>query len=379
MTGGNNNEVNVEAYLRNEKKIYEQTMKDPRLLLLGPSDSGKSTLLKQMKIIHLNGFTKQEKESSKINILNGIIAWLSRMARSKEIVDQVRIINLVVHFMNNFERICNKNYVPTNDDILNLRTVTQNITETVFQHNKQTFRIFDVSGLSYHRKFWFSYFDNCHSVLYVASLSCYDQTMVENETVNRMADSLVLFEQICNHPLLVKSNFVLFLNKRDLFERKVKTIPISSTFPEYDGPHSLTVGKPGSFSKGLAFFKKKFEAQVKTKHSLVVHVTCCTDTKAMAVIISSLIRVSQSVKPMSVEEYLKKEKKEYMLKQREPRLLLLGSSDSGKSTLIKQLKILHMNGFTNEERMFAKANIVNGVMEAMRKLLQKLGNNMKEV
>ncbi|KAJ3256081.1 hypothetical protein HK103_005764 [Boothiomyces macroporosus] len=294
MTGGNNNEVNVEAYLRNEKKLYEQTMKDPRLLLLGPSDSGKSTLLKQMKIIHLNGFTKQEKESSKINILNGIIAWLSKMARSKEIVDQ---------------------------------------------------------------------------------------TMVENETVNRMADSLVLFEQICNHPLLVKNNFVLFLNKRDLFERKVKTIPISSTFPEYDGPHSLTVGKPGSFSKGLAFFKKKFEAQVKTKHSLVVHVTCCTDTKAMTVIISSLINsiLKQSVKPMSVEEYLKKEKKEYMLKQREPRLLLLGSSDSGKSTLIKQLKILHMNGFTNEERMFAKANIVNGVMEAMRKLLQKLGNNMKEV
>ncbi|KAJ3325462.1 hypothetical protein HDV06_004321 [Boothiomyces sp. JEL0866] len=285
MTSANNTEIDVEAYLKNEKKIYEQSMKDPRLLLLGPSDSGKSTLLKQMKIIHLNGFSEQEKESAKVNILNGVISYLSKIARSRESADQ---------------------------------------------------------------------------------------NMAENATVNRMADSLVLFEQICNHPLLTKNNFVLFLNKKDIFEKKVKAVSIRNTFPEYDG-------KPGSVSMGISFFKKKFESQVKVKHALVTHVTCCTDTKAMAIIISSLIRVSQSPKPMNIEEYLKKEKKEYMLRQKEPRLLLLGSSDSGKSTLIKQLKILHMNGFTNEERMFAKANIINGIMEAMRKLLQKLGNNMKEI
>ena len=55
----------------------------------------------------------------------------------------------------------------------------------------------------------------------MVSLSCYDQFLVENSSVNQMHDSLALFEEIVNHPLLSNSNFILFLNKKDLFEEKM--------------------------------------------------------------------------------------------------------------------------------------------------------------
>merc|ERR1711991_652585 len=54
-----NNEQNSEI----NKKIAEdrkRLQKEVKLLLLGAGESGKSTISKQMKIIHLNGFTEAE-------------------------------------------------------------------------------------------------------------------------------------------------------------------------------------------------------------------------------------------------------------------------------------------------------------------------------
>ncbi|CAK5120579.1 unnamed protein product [Meloidogyne enterolobii] len=51
-------------------RIDKQLQVDPKelvqkLLLLGPAESGKSTCVKQMQILHLNGFTHAEVEERK--------------------------------------------------------------------------------------------------------------------------------------------------------------------------------------------------------------------------------------------------------------------------------------------------------------------------
>jgi hypothetical protein len=105
----------------------------------------------------------------------------------------------------------------------------------VFDVDGTRIHFFDVSGLKHHRKSWISYFDHVHSILFVASLSAYDQTMIEDPTINRMSDALVLFDQMSNHQLLINIDIILFHNKRDIYAKKVRTIPISNFFPEYQG------------------------------------------------------------------------------------------------------------------------------------------------
>ena len=52
---------------------------------------------------------------------------------------------------------------------------------------------------------------------------------------NRMKDSLRLFESIINSRWFVDTCVVLFLNKKDLFEEKMKNSPLTICFPDYSG------------------------------------------------------------------------------------------------------------------------------------------------
>ena len=45
--------------------------------------------------------------------------------------------------------------------------------------------------------------------------------LAEDETVNRLEDSVLLWKSICANPLLGKTNLILFLNKIDIFQAKL--------------------------------------------------------------------------------------------------------------------------------------------------------------
>ncbi len=52
---------------------------------------------------------------------------------------------------------------------------------------------------------------------------------------NRMNESLKLFDSICNNKWFTDTSIILFLNKKDIFEEKIKKSPLSICFPEYTG------------------------------------------------------------------------------------------------------------------------------------------------
>ena len=50
-----------------------------------------------------------------------------------------------------------------------------------------------------------------------------------------MEESLKLFESIVNNRWFVETSVILFLNKKDLFEEKIITSPLTICFPDYSG------------------------------------------------------------------------------------------------------------------------------------------------
>jgi guanine nucleotide-binding protein subunit alpha len=54
-----------------------------------------------------------------------------------------------------------------------------------------------------------------------------------------------------------------------------------------------------------------------------------------------------------------------------PRLLtlFLGSGESGKSTIVKQMKIIHQNGYTQEERQLYRLTIYKNLIDCMKALI----------
>lgn len=68
---------------KQHKKIEEELVKDrrkykatQRLLLLGAGESGKSTIVKQMRILHVNGFSKEYVKSLGIESISNFINLL---------------------------------------------------------------------------------------------------------------------------------------------------------------------------------------------------------------------------------------------------------------------------------------------------------------
>lgn len=53
--------------------------------------------------------------------------------------------------------------------------------------------------------------------------------------MNRMKESLHLFDEICNSKWFEKTSIILFLNKHDLFQEKIKRVDLNVCFPEYTG------------------------------------------------------------------------------------------------------------------------------------------------
>ncbi|KAJ2997422.1 hypothetical protein HDV02_005551 [Globomyces sp. JEL0801] len=332
----------VEEYLKQEKAKYDFENKEPRILILGSSDSGKSTFLKQLKILHGNGFTSEELERAKKSILFSIftIARTIITQASKEVVlsyepisklsiDEAKknipddIFHTIMsmwkdpvikelyysygdlfplnsqHFFDKLDVLITPQYVLSHDDMLLMRTVTQKISDNIFDvdMNGKTQRIhfFDVSGLKYHRKRWMSYFDDILSIVFVVDISSYDQVLSEDQDINRMVDAINLYDFIVNHPLLTKPDIILFFNKKDLYDIKIKRVSLHVHFPAYTGTIKYRfilfyLGRDFSCSEGLSFLQHEFLKVNKNEKKIVkIHNTCCTDTQMMRKIIKDVL------------------------------------------------------------------------------------------
>jgi hypothetical protein len=60
------------------------------------------------------------------------------------------------------------------------------------------------------------------AIIFLAPISCFNQSLLEDPRVNRLQDSFMLFETIIRSKLLSKATIVVFLNKIDVLKEKLK-------------------------------------------------------------------------------------------------------------------------------------------------------------
>ena len=313
------------------------------ILLAG--ESGKSTIIKQMRIINSNGFQEDERVQIRAVIYsNVIIAFrvLVEIMRDEDIefddpineehaellssspvdVDadeafsdedikealvsmwqdegvqkavrkghEYALNDNLTFYFDNIDRMFTPGWIPNDQDMLHARLRTTGITETLFEMGHLVFRMMDVGGQRSERKKWIHCFEGVQCLLFMAALSGYDQCLVEDQTANQMNEALMLFESLVNGEWFRNKPIILFLNKIDLFKSKLRTSSIKQRFPDYQG-------RDDDEEAAKKYFANRFRAINRTANrEIYVHFTNATDT-------TLLKSTMQSVQDMIVQKNL---------------------------------------------------------------------------
>ncbi|KAI9767798.1 MAG: G-Protein alpha subunit [Geoglossum simile] len=337
LGGSDEEELNASRNREIDKMIRadERKMsKEIKLLLLGAGESGKSTILKQMRLLYASGFSKNEREDYRCiifsNILNAFKILVDAMDQleiqfeNEENGEYLPLIALdrgldngekfpieylkpfksmwvdpglrvavekgnefalhdnLSYFFQDIDRLFDRSYVPNDQDILRCRLKTTGITETVFELGFLTYRMFDVGGQRSERKKWIHCFENVNCLMFLVAISGYDQCLVEDKDGNQMQEALMLFESIANSQWFSRSALILFLNKIDLFKKKLVSSPIPQYFPDFVGDHT----NPKLAGK---FFQAKFKGLNRNPaKDIYTHFTNATDTNLLKITMGSV-------------------------------------------------------------------------------------------
>jgi len=331
---------------RQIKKDKRDQRKELKLLLLGTGESGKSTFIKQMRIIHGSGYSEDDKRSHIKLVFQNIYMAMNSMIRAMEALkipykieknesEYAKLIKAVdfenvttleephviaikslwsdpgirecydrrreyqltdsaKYYLESIDRIATQNYLPTEQDVLRVRVPTTGIIEYPFMLENITFRMVDVGGQRSERRKWIHCFENVTSIMFLAALSEYDQVLVESDNENRMEESKALFRTIITYPWFQNSSVILFLNKKDLLEEKIMHSHLVDYFPEYDGP------KRDPQSAREFILKMYVDLNPDNDKIIYSHFTCATDTENIRFVFAA---VKDTILQLNLKEY----------------------------------------------------------------------------
>jgi len=339
--GGGGEPVDPELAAINEqaKNLIASTeraqQKITKMLLLGAGESGKSTIFKQMKIINKDGYSEEERKgfiavvhsntvqsmqalmggfakcnvpmpddlaalNAKFDGLKGaeklgpeitpLIGEMWAHAAAKGVFErrsEFQLNDSAEYYFNELERISAAGYIPSEQDVLRSRVRTTGIVQSDFKIKSMDFAMFDVGGQRNERRKWIHAFDNVDAVVFVAALSEYDQVLFEDETMNRMDEALTLFDQIANSKWFKQTAMILFLNKKDLFEEKLKKKPLKQYYAPAQAAEDIK--DDTDMEQCANYFKKAFVKKSKTDKSIYTHITTAIDTSNVKFVFNAVL------------------------------------------------------------------------------------------
>ncbi|MES1920988.1 hypothetical protein MHBO_002593 [Bonamia ostreae] len=283
---GKQNRVDKETLLINKQleKDRLESILEIKILCLGAGESGKSTLLKQLKSIYCRNEDLPQKAKQRYrdilhanvkDTMAGILNICQKMSLDMSEVEEEMVLMLdadsgellspeeasavsklwenesvrmafdnktshyipdsAPYYFDNVERFSRVDFEPTEEDIIMSRVRTTGMIITDFNIPPLKYKVVDVGGQRSERKKWLRAFDDVQAILFVVNLAGYNTVLFEDETKNRLIESLELFEEIITNNYFSGIPIFIFFNKKDLFEKYLKKESIKCCFPDYDG------------------------------------------------------------------------------------------------------------------------------------------------
>lgn len=303
---------------------------------------GKSTFLKQLRIIHKREFTDDELLGYRTTILNNAFfgvatlltavelfgcslsaqnqvhsdrlkqlasslqsakqsCSLSNFTECKDSLEAVwndqavqaafarraefHVSDNVRYFMSQLKRIANAEYKPSDEDVLHARKPTKNVTELPIEINRKPFVFVDVGGQRVERAKWCRVFnDTLTCILFLVASSEFDQSLVEDASVNRLLEAANVFETVVNNRAFADVSLVMFFNKTDVLEEKVLlgASQLVKHFPKF-------VGDVSSVNDVKQFLVTSFQQRVRDlSKPLYHHFTTAVDTNNIQLVFRSV-------------------------------------------------------------------------------------------
>jgi len=306
------------------------------LLLLGADGSGKSTFIRQMQLIHGQGFNDIDRqeiaefvhknifdamdviilqmEPTRLNInfndeerkldvkvfqdednsLENRLSAIRRLWDDPEVkscfnrrgeYSDTHPLNVSTeYFMDKLGDINRPGYLPTTEDVIRVRKNTVGVIQYDFTVSDINFKITDVGGEREERTQWIDFLaQKITCVIFLAAIDEYDTYLIteDNQRLNRLKESIEIFSQIQLQIWLNNKTFILFLNKKDIFEDKIKKSHLIDHFEDFKGFKRES-------ASAHEFIKRKFlETQPPSRHRsrmIYTHQTCATDTENMKIV-----------------------------------------------------------------------------------------------
>ncbi|KAI9689697.1 MAG: hypothetical protein M1820_010067 [Bogoriella megaspora] len=138
----------------------------------------------------------------------------------------------LLYNMNNLHRLGGAEYVPSEEDVLRARLRTTGISETPFKKGPIEFSLFDVGGVRGERKKWIHVFDCVNLVIFMVDATGYDKIILEDRNGNSIQESLMLFECIVNSKYFERSGFILLFAQADMIHERLAHSSVRDHFPD---------------------------------------------------------------------------------------------------------------------------------------------------
>jgi len=316
-----------------KKQLPPQTNDNTlKILCLGVGGCGKTTFVKQLKIINrvpwkdaeLQAFVKaiksnfirgmqdaiegakklgleltveNEAKAQEINLLRataeltsetiGLLRALWQDPSIKAVLNRHSELLTVTHlgyFWDQLDRVMQPEFVPNEEDILRARVRTAGANSSSIYIDKNFYEFFDVGGQKPERAKWEYVFkeNKFATIIYFVAADEFD---VENEDKDndrtKMEISRFIFSELVNSNVINEEvPVVLFLNRTDLFELRMNHPEgfkaFKDTFPDYAGSQNKL--------KGLEYIRDLFLSVTDRKANIKHHFTCALDRDSLVVV-----------------------------------------------------------------------------------------------